>query len=269
MLFRSKTDKNRRDSQVKAWDAAASNEVFFQPTSWEEDPFLQQIQREVHLTPEMKVLDIGCGGGRYALALAERVGYVVGIDVSPKMIENAREWAKKKGVTNVEYRVGDFPLMKREDIPGSFDLIFAHMTPAVMDMEDFALLRSFAKGEGTSFYIVKPLKRKGHVDETVLACLGREIKEEKFDVLTEKMFCRLWEEGLMPSIVHRKDRWTSEKTVEESMEWVFERLKAYQNIEEEKRESVRGYLEDMAQEGLIKEEVDVTITTLGWKEEGR
>mgnify|MGYP000379501064 FL=1 len=54
-----------------------------------------------------------------------------------------------------------------------------------------------------------------------------------------------------------------------SMEWVFERLKAYQNIEEEKRESVRGYLEDMAQEGLIKEEVDVTITTLGWKEEGR
>ena len=93
-----KTDKNRRDSQVKAWDAAASNEVFFQPTSWEEDPFLQQIQREVHLTPEMKVLDIGCGGGRYALALAERVGYVVGIDVSPKMIENAREWAKKKGV---------------------------------------------------------------------------------------------------------------------------------------------------------------------------
>ena len=73
----------------------------------------------------------------------------------------------------------------------------------------------------------------------------------------------------MPSIVHRKDRWTSEKNVEESMEWVFERLKAYQNIEEEKRESVRGYLEDMAQEGLIKEEVDVTITTLGWKEEGR
>ena len=34
-------------------------------------------------------------------------------------------------------------------------------------------------------------------------------------------------------------------SVEESMEWVFERLKAYQNIEEEKRESVRGYLEDM------------------------
>ena len=86
-----KTDKNRRDSQVKAWDAAASNEVFFQPTSWEEDPFLQQIQREVHLTPEMKVLDIGCGGGRYALALAERVGYVVGIDVSPKMILRDRK----------------------------------------------------------------------------------------------------------------------------------------------------------------------------------
>jgi SAM-dependent methyltransferase len=264
-----KTDKNRRESQVKAWDAAASNQVFFQPTSWEEDPFLQQIQREVHLSPEMKVLDIGCGGGRYALALAERVGHVVGIDVSPKMIENAREWAEKMGVTNVEYRVGDFPLMKRVDIPGSFDLIFAHMTPAVMDMEDFALLRSFAGDKDTSFYIVKPLKRKGHVDETILVRLGREIKEEKFDALTEEMFCRLWEEGLMPSIVHRKDRWTSEKTVDESMEWIFERLKAYQNIGEEKRETVRGYLEDMAQEGLIKEEVDVIITTLGWKEERR
>jgi SAM-dependent methyltransferase len=53
-----------------------------------------------------RVLDLGCGNGRVALALSER-GYVVeGIDISPSMVEEAREAAAAAGI-DARFRVGD------------------------------------------------------------------------------------------------------------------------------------------------------------------
>jgi SAM-dependent methyltransferase len=44
----------------------------------------------LELTPGMRVLDVGCGPGRHALALAHRGFEVVGVDHSPDFIELAR-----------------------------------------------------------------------------------------------------------------------------------------------------------------------------------
>ena len=61
---------------------------------------------ERFLPPRGRVLDLGCGNGRVALALAER-GYVVeGLDISPSMIEEARAAAAAAGV-DARFRVGD------------------------------------------------------------------------------------------------------------------------------------------------------------------
>lgn len=61
--------------------------------SWESD-FIEEF-----MTKKGRVLDIGCGAGRETIALA-RLGFnVVGIDVSPKMIERAKENARKEGLS--------------------------------------------------------------------------------------------------------------------------------------------------------------------------
>jgi len=53
----------------------------------------------------LRVLDVGTGRGRLALALAPRCGRVVGIDVDPHAIEQARRNAR--GAHNVEFVVAD------------------------------------------------------------------------------------------------------------------------------------------------------------------
>ena len=52
------------------------------------------------------VLDLGCGNGRVALALAARGFQVEGLDISPSMIEEARAASAAAGI-DVRFRVGD------------------------------------------------------------------------------------------------------------------------------------------------------------------
>lgn len=46
-----------------------------------------------------EILDVGCGTGRYCLALAQAgAARVVGVDFAPAMIEQARDFAKSRGL---------------------------------------------------------------------------------------------------------------------------------------------------------------------------
>ena len=53
----------------------------------------------------MSVLDLGCGGGFMAEALARRGATVIGIDPSAPAIEAAREHARTEGL-DIDYRIG-------------------------------------------------------------------------------------------------------------------------------------------------------------------
>jgi len=46
------------------------------------------------------VLDVGCGSGRGSIALADQGATVVGIDVSGRMLEMARELAQEKQLSD-------------------------------------------------------------------------------------------------------------------------------------------------------------------------
>ena len=56
------------------------------------------------------VLDLGSGAGFDCFLAADRVGEngrVIGIDMTPEMVEKARENARKSNYTNVEFRLGE------------------------------------------------------------------------------------------------------------------------------------------------------------------
>src|SRR5499433_3262429 len=57
--------------------------------------------------PEDTVLDVACGGGIVVCGFARVVGHATGIDLTPAMIERARQLQREKGLTNVTWKLGD------------------------------------------------------------------------------------------------------------------------------------------------------------------
>ena len=59
------------------------------------------------LIPRVVVADLGAGEGWLSQLLARRAEKVIAVDNSPKMVAFGRTEAKKKGIANLEYRLGD------------------------------------------------------------------------------------------------------------------------------------------------------------------
>ena len=73
------------------------------------------------------VLDLGSGAGFDCFLAANRVGKsgkVIGVDMTPEMIEKARENAEKGGYQNVEFRLGEIESLPAAD--NSIDIIISN-----------------------------------------------------------------------------------------------------------------------------------------------
>jgi ArsR family transcriptional regulator len=74
------------------------------------------------LMPPLVIADLGAGEGTISQLMAQRARKVIAIDNSEKMVEFGSELARKHGIGNLEYRLGDI-----EDVPirsGTVDLAF-------------------------------------------------------------------------------------------------------------------------------------------------
>ncbi len=79
------------------------------------------------ISPGDTVLDLGSGAGFDAFLAAARVGptgRVIGVDLTPEMIEQARANAQKAGCANVEFRLGDIEALPVAD--ASVDLVISN-----------------------------------------------------------------------------------------------------------------------------------------------
>jgi arsenite methyltransferase len=76
------------------------------------------------LEPDQVVLDLGCGAGTDLLVAAQMVGpegRVLGVDMTPSMLERARASAERMGLANVELAEGLIESLPLPD--GSVDVV--------------------------------------------------------------------------------------------------------------------------------------------------
>jgi SAM-dependent methyltransferase len=73
------------------------------------DPLLLPLQKSVlmHVEPSHRVIDVACGPGALAMAIAQKARHVTGIDLSDENIAAAKRLARRRGIENVFFEVRD------------------------------------------------------------------------------------------------------------------------------------------------------------------
>jgi SAM-dependent methyltransferase len=67
------------------------------------------------------VLDVACGPGLVVCAFARVVAHATGIDITPAMLDRARQLQAEKGLTNVTWKLGDVLRLPYPD--GTFSIV--------------------------------------------------------------------------------------------------------------------------------------------------
>lgn len=114
------------------------------------------------------ILEVGCGSGRWALALHKYLGHYSGIDISEVSIRKARELCKSKNINNCDFyftTITEFSSNRR------FDIIYFGGVTQYMEDDEFAKTVSFLK---------KFLKSDGiFIDRSTISLeTGREINDK-------------------------------------------------------------------------------------------
>src|SRR3989338_7481368 len=134
------------------------------------------------------VLDLGSGAGFDAFLASARVGQtgkVIGVDMTPEMIEKARVNTKKGNYRNVEFRLGEIEKLPVED--NSVDVIISNcvinLSPDKKSvfMEAFRVLKPGGRLMVSDIVLVKDLPDaiKESI-EAYVGCLAGAVKREDY-----------------------------------------------------------------------------------------
>jgi arsenite methyltransferase len=138
------------------------------------------------------VLDLGSGGGFDCFLAANRVGKngkVIGVDMTPEMIEKARENARKSNYGNVEFRLGEI-----ENLPVADNTVDAVISNCVINLspdkkrvfaETYRVLKPDGRLMVSDIVLLKELPEsiKNSVQAYVSCLAGAMIKDKYLDAI--------------------------------------------------------------------------------------
>ncbi|MCD4820836.1 MAG: arsenite methyltransferase [Methanococcoides sp.] len=143
------------------------------------------------------VLDLGSGAGFDCFLAAARVGKegkVIGVDMTPEMIEKARENASNGGYTNVEFKLGDI-----EEIPvadASIDVVISNCVINLVPSKDkvfreiFRILKNGGRFIISDMVLLKviPAKIKTSAEAYIGCISGAILKKDYLDTIKNSGF---------------------------------------------------------------------------------
>jgi len=133
-----------KEVQREGWSSFVPVEIITTPPA-------AKLVKFAQVNPGQRVLDVGCGTGVVAITAARRGAKVSGLDLTPALLERARENASIAGV-EVEFIEGDAEALPYPD--AAFDVVlsqFGHMfapRPAIATKE---MLRVLKRGGRIAF----------------------------------------------------------------------------------------------------------------------
>lgn len=114
-------DGQEADAEFQKTDTAIAYHIspqsFYQVNPVQTEKLYSLALEYAGLTGRETVWDLYCGIGTISLFLAQRAGKVYGVEVVPQAVEDARNNAKRNGISNAEFFVG----RAEEVLPGFYE----------------------------------------------------------------------------------------------------------------------------------------------------
>jgi SAM-dependent methyltransferase len=153
------------------------------------------------------VLDLGSGAGFDCFLAAGRVGptgKVIGVDMTPEMLERARENARKDNIENVEFRQGDIEHLPVED--GCVDVIISNCVINLAPdkgrvfREAFRVLKPGGRLMVSDIVLTKPLPEfvKNSVAAYIGCVAGAALREDYLEAMRQAGFENVTVQGETP-----------------------------------------------------------------------
>jgi SAM-dependent methyltransferase len=249
-------------SSVEWWDSMAADFSKHDLPTSDNSLAIRIIEQERIPLDNARVLDVGCGSGRFSVALGRRGATVMGTDLSPKMIGFAQKAAE--GLDRVTFSNDDWYTLdlKEKGWEKSFGLVLANMTPAIADAGTFMKLSAASIGW---CIFVKPSRRVNSLLDPLHELIGAPRDTKGLDDTIAYAFERLWRDGLSPKIDYAPEVWHNRKPLEEAVHQYTKRIESYMALDNAQRDRIKRHLTNQAdKDGFVEETTTTTIVAMYW-----
>lgn len=107
--------------RLEKWKKVARNWLADYADKRARDFILRVVDEVVKLDRSAKVLDVGCGSGKWSTMFAKKCSWVTAVDLSSNMVFLAKENAGKEGLVNLDFHVMNVAKLGFAD--GMYDLV--------------------------------------------------------------------------------------------------------------------------------------------------
>ena len=254
-------------SEKSGWDDAADDyqRVFSLGLNDYNTSLLRFWQEERMIWPGSRVLDIGCGVGKYGTYLAELGCDVTLMDFSGEMLRLA---AGNMAEYKTPWKVyeGDFNFVTgRESVfSGGFDLVISTMSPAVHNVETVqkmsALSRSYC-------FLARFQNWEQPVRDDLMNRMGV-VPQRLMDGLSDdvaSMIQAVSTAGFIPSVKHVPYCWSDARSPEEMADYLCRRY--FQGADQKQLYNLAftAAKEITDDDGLIHDAVNTNVAWIWWK----
>lgn len=249
------------------WDLRAeefNNNVFRKEGHKKQTNVIDFLISKHMLNKDMEVLDIGCGPGRYSLEFAMKAKSVTGIDISPKMLQFAKENSKNIGANNVNFDQipWDQVDLHKQKWTKKYDLVFASMCPGINNSETLMKMVEASKGFCfLSSFANRTDKIKDELNRNVLGKSENSRGKNKIYYA----FNILWQSGFYPEICYQDVNWENVLTLEKAINIYSAQFGKKNENDTQIKKKVESYLAGISKNGVIKETTSAKIAWMYWK----
>jgi len=220
------------------------------------------------LRPGCRVIDIGCGVGKYGTYFAAMGCDVTLTDISSGMLELARAnmaafdtpWA----TLECDFQTVDpaHPVLR-----DGFDLAISTMCPAIGDVESVKKISGMVRGGCfiTHFTAWEEPLRKKFFEKLGI---GPEENMNRFSYHIDALVEAVKEAGYRPQIRHVPYGWCDERSAEETADYLLGRIENLTVTAELRERAVAAARELCDERGVFADAVNTTVAWVWWKTKG-